>query len=130
MKYKNNQNIAQSGQVMLLAVLIIGTSILAMTTISGYLMLQRIKSSSNIVDSTKAIFAANTGIEWELFKCAKCNPNLVCDSTCIMFNSQKPVMSNNSTYFSSVIYNASNTPQSIKSIGQSIKAYRALEIKF
>ena len=63
---KNNQDLpAQAGQVMLLAVLIIGTSMLAMTSISGYLILQRIRSSSNIVDSTKAIFAADTGIEWE-----------------------------------------------------------------
>ena len=128
---KNNQDLpAQAGQVMLLAVLIIGTSMLAMTSISGYLILQRIRSSSNIVDSTKAIFAADTGIEWEFFKCAKCNPNLVCDSACTALDFQKPLMRNKSAYFSSVVYDASSTPQSIKSVGQSVKAYRAFEIKF
>lgn len=108
----NNQ-----GQVMLLAVLIIGASILAMTSISGYLMLQRIRSSSNIVDSTKAIFAADTGIEWELFKKNKCiegSTNPLCTT--------KPSLTNNSSF------NTFLSTQSIKAIGTSIKSNRAFEI--
>lgn len=53
---------------MMLSVLIIGTSILVFSTIGGYLMLQRLREASNIVDTTKAIFAADSGIECELYR--------------------------------------------------------------
>ena len=115
--FKFSASSANQGQVMLLAVLIIGASILTMTSISGYLMLQRIRSSSNIIDSTKAIFAADTGIEWELFKknkCAEGSTNPLC--------SEKPFLTNNSSF------NTFLSEQSIKSIGTSIKSNRALKV--
>ena len=52
----------------MLSVLIIGTSILVFSTIGGYLMLQRLREASNIVGTTKAIFAADSGIECELYR--------------------------------------------------------------
>lgn len=114
-KYENIKK--NQGQVMLLAVLIIGTSILTMTSISGYLMLQRIRSSSNIIDSTKAIFAADTGIEWELFKKNKCTEGSI-NPLC----STKPFLTNDSSF------NTFLSAQSIKSIGTSIKSNRAFKI--
>lgn len=59
-----NQN---SGQIMLLSIVIIGTSILVISVVAGYLMVQRLRFSSNMVDSTKAIFAADAGIECEQY---------------------------------------------------------------
>lgn len=59
-----NQN---SGQIMLLSIMIIGTSILVVSVVAGYLMVQRLRFSSNMVDSAKAVFAADAGIECEQY---------------------------------------------------------------
>ena len=123
----NNRN---NGQVMLLTVLILGGVILSVSMIAGYITVQKIRQSSDVANSTKAIFAADTGIEWELYKCFKCNPLIFCDSTCTALDSQKPSMGNNSTVSSSVVYDDSGAPQFIKSIGQSSNIFRAFEAQF
>jgi len=97
------------GQVMLLTVLILGGSILAASTITGYLMLLKVRESSDITNSAKAIFAADSGIEWELYKQFK-NPDY-----------PRPSLSNNTTFISS------NDTQKIKSIGESNNIFRAFE---
>lgn len=56
------------GQVMLLTVLILSGTVLAATTIAGLLTLFQIRQSSNISNSTAAIYAADSGIEYELYK--------------------------------------------------------------
>ncbi len=61
----------RQGQVMLLAVLVISGTILGATTIAGMLMLNQLRQATNIGLSMQAIFAADTGIEWELFKLFK-----------------------------------------------------------
>jgi len=101
-----------TGQAMLLTVLILGGSILGASTIAGYLMLLKIRSSSDITNSTKAIFAADTGIEWELYKQFK-NPNY-----------PKPSLSNGANFTSF------NDGTVIKSIGQSLNSHRAFEMQF
>lgn len=95
---------------MLLTVLILGGSILGASTIAGYLMLLKIRGASDITNATKAIFAADTGIEWELYKQFK-NPTY-----------PRPLLSNNATFTSS------NDTQLIKSIGQSSNIFRAFEM--
>lgn len=65
---KINKN---NGQVMLLAVLVISGTILGATTVAGMLMLNQLRQATNIGLSMQAIFAADTGIEWELFKLFK-----------------------------------------------------------
>ena len=52
---------------MLIIVLILGASVLGVTTIAGYVSLQKIRAATNIIDSTKAIYAADAGIEWCLY---------------------------------------------------------------
>ena len=64
-------NYMRKGQVMLLAVLVISGTILGATTIAGMLMLNQLRQATNIGLSMQAIFAADTGIEWELFKLFK-----------------------------------------------------------
>ena len=100
------------GQVMLLTVLILGSVILSASTIAGYLMTLKIRASSDIANSAKAIFAADAGVEWELYKQFK--------------NSDypKPLFSNNADFISS------NDGQNIKSIGQTSNSFRAFEIEF
>ena len=57
-----------SGQAMLIAVVIMGSILLSITTIAGYLSTQRLKTSSDVAASTRAIYAADAGIEWNLYK--------------------------------------------------------------
>jgi len=101
-----------TGQAMLLTVLILCGSILGASTIAGYLMLLKIRNSSDITNSTKAIFAAETGIEWELYKQFKDGSNY-----------PEPSLSNNTDFTSS------NDGTVIKSIGQSLNSYRAFEVQ-
>lgn len=56
---------------MLLTVLILGGSILGASAIAGYLMTLKIRNSSDIINSTKAIYAADAGIEWKLYNLFK-----------------------------------------------------------
>lgn len=60
---KNNR-----GQAILISIVVLGSIVLSITTIAGYLSIQRIRSSRDIVDSAKAIYAADTGIELEAYK--------------------------------------------------------------
>ncbi|MBN2197880.1 hypothetical protein JW698_01645 [Candidatus Wolfebacteria bacterium] len=108
-KFKNKLNFLNycyKGQVMLLTVLILGGSILIASTIAGYLMMLKIRSSSDIINATKAIYAADAGIEWNLYTRFK-------DSY------PQPYLSNGST-FEIVV-----DEQEIKSIGKSSNSFRA-----
>ena len=64
----NQALIRNSGQVMLLTVLVVSGTILGATTIAGMLTLNQLRQANNISLSTQALFAADAGIEWELFK--------------------------------------------------------------
>lgn len=58
----------QSGQVMLLTVIILSGTLLAILALVGFLMLHKIRQSTDITNSTKSVLAADSGIEWELFR--------------------------------------------------------------
>ena len=57
----------RSGQAMLTAVLSISGAILGATTVAGFLMLYQLRASTDSENSAKAIFAADSGVEWTLF---------------------------------------------------------------
>lgn len=59
------------GQAMLIAVLSLGGAILGATAIAGLLMTYEIRSTTDIVSSAKAIFAADSGVEWALYSAFK-----------------------------------------------------------
>jgi hypothetical protein len=99
------------GQVMLLTVAIIGGLILTASAIAGLLMLYQIRQTTDTINSAKAIFAADTGIEWGLYGMFK-DPNY-----------SKPTMTNGANFDTTV-----NGTSSIKSIGHSSKSYRAFEL--
>ena len=81
----------QKGQVMLLSVLIISGAVLGATAIAGLLMLYQVRQATNITLSMQALFAADAGVEWELFKLFKSdivseNPDLeikMTNNTCV-----------------------------------------------
>ncbi len=99
---------------MLLTVLILGGTILGATTIAGYLMLQKIQIASNITNSTRAIFGADSGLEWEMYR------------KFVNAEQEKPAFSNGVTFTTVVAEDGSF----IKSIGTSGKTSRALEVNF
>jgi hypothetical protein len=100
------------GQVMLLTTLILAGILLGATTIAGILMVYQIRQSTDIAESTKAIYAAETGLEWELYKQNK-DANYV-----------KPIMTNGTSFETSF---ATGT---IKSVGYSGKTARALQLTY
>jgi hypothetical protein len=52
---------------MLIAILSLGGAMLAATTIAGLLILYQLRATTNSVNSSESIFAADTGIEWSLY---------------------------------------------------------------
>lgn len=97
---------------MLLTVLVLGGSILGASTIAGYLMLLKIRTSSDITNSTKAIYAADSGIEWELYKYFKDKPDYA-----------QPALSNGASFIAT-------EGETIKVVGNAGNSYRAFEITF
>ena len=61
-------NMNNKGQVMILTVLIISGTILGATTIAGILMVNQIRQATNAQHSLQALFAADAGLEWELYR--------------------------------------------------------------
>lgn len=51
---------------MLLVVLAIGGTLLGATTLGGMLLAYQIRQSADLANSTRAIFAADAGLEWAL----------------------------------------------------------------
>lgn len=70
---------SRQGQVMILTILALGGTLLGATTVAGLLTLYQIRNSTDLTNSAKAIFAADAGIEWALYK-----------STCANGGGQQP----------------------------------------
>lgn len=79
-KFKNIKS--QEAQAMLIVVMILGATMLGVATIAGYVSLQKIKTVAEIMDSTKAIYAADAGVEWCFYNKFSSNgtSTFVCDT--------------------------------------------------
>lgn len=122
----------RGGQVMLITVLALTGTILGATTIAGLLMIYQIRQSTDIVNSTKAIFAADSGIEWRLYRFYKvddqeCNPD--CDGAG-SGSCQQPEFQNNATLNTTCTLQmiSGTSTVVIKSTGFSANNARAFEI--
>jgi Tfp pilus assembly protein PilX len=104
--FKNKQN----GQVLLITVLVL-MSTFALSIALGGMVLYELRAMVNTNESVKALYAAESGIEWQLFKTNKGNTDM-------------PVMTNNTTY-----ENDSGTGY-IRSSGNSGRVNRAIEVSF
>ncbi|MFH0712546.1 MAG: hypothetical protein V2A55_01680 [Candidatus Jorgensenbacteria bacterium] len=65
----------QGGQVMILSVVMLGGILLSAASIAGLLMVYQIRASNDAVNSAKAVFAADAGVEavaWCLGKGPDC----------------------------------------------------------
>ncbi len=59
---------SQRGQVMLITTLVLSGVVLASITVAGVLMLYQIRQAGNAAQSAKAIYAADTGINYRLYQ--------------------------------------------------------------
>lgn len=101
-----------SGQVMLLTITVLSGTFLTATALIGFLIIHEIRQATDIANSTKAIFAADTGIEWELYRSFKYPA------------SPRPHLTNETTFDTFVEGN------SIRSIGRMGNTARAFEVTF
>ena len=62
------KHVSDSGQVMLITVLVLSSITLASAVISSVLTTNQIRQSRGISNSAKAIYAADSGVEYELFR--------------------------------------------------------------
>ncbi len=116
----------EDGQVMLMAVVILSGVFLAITAISGYLTLTQLRLATAASDSTRAIFAADTGVEWELYKHFRCADPGTAPARC---GEPPPTLANNA------IFETKMNPggESVKSTGYADgrkKIARAFELLF
>ena len=119
--------IHEKGQVMLITVLTLGGLLLAVTTIGGLLMTYQIRQSSDITNSTKAIIAADAGIEWELYKIKQANstyPQIQFTNNASVATTCKLADGTDCKYDG----NDLDAGVTIKSIGNSSRIYRAFEM--
>lgn len=113
-KFRNQR--PKSGQAMLILVLILGATMLGVTAIAGYVSLQKLKASTDIRDSTVAIYAADSGVEWCFY--TKFGPVGSSTNPC---NTTETLRNNSSV---SVI----DSGTMVKSIGQMGNSFRAFGI--
>lgn len=106
----------QRGQVVLLTTLVLSGVILASITVAGLLMLYQIRQAGNALQSTSAIFAADAGVEYELFRFLKNK----CDYPA-------PDFKNGASLDSEIVFEASGDLV-INSDGRSGKTFRSFRL--
>jgi hypothetical protein len=118
--YKLQNTNYEKGQVLLMTVLVLGGVMVAASTIAGYLMLLRIRQSTDSASSAVAISAADAGIEWDLYQRTKDSARVDSDK----YYPTPPVLTNGATV---EVY---SSPTSTKSIGKYSNTFRAFEVTF
>lgn len=63
-----NSGSKNSGQVMLLTVLVLSATLLSVTFVAGLLTFYQLRQAGSVVNSVKAIYAAEAGLELELYR--------------------------------------------------------------
>jgi hypothetical protein len=102
------------GQVMLITVMSLSAITLAAMTISSLLTLIQLRQAQGISNSTKAVYAADAGIEYELYKVFK-DPTF-----------PTPNMTNDSSFTTSI----DGVTKSIRSVGHAGSAVRAFRVSY
>ncbi len=126
----------RDGQVLLITVLALGATILGATTIAGLLLVYQIRQATDLSNSGRAVYAADSGIEWGLY-----NYYFSHFSTFRHPNKKmiaEPTLTNQTT-FEMVCYNGSAVPANktacsnedvtaIRAVGKSGNASRSFEV--
>ena len=103
---------------MLITVMMLSAAILASTSLAGLLILYQLRQATDATASTKAIFAADAGLERALYNESKLG------GTEIYPLKPLQVFDNGATY---TVTKDDTDPSLIKSIGQSGRAARAFQ---
>ena len=120
---------AKDGQVMLITSIVLSSTLLGATAIAGLLMLYQLRQGSDITNSTKAIFAADAGLEWRLYRFFKVDRSCDCSDP---DQCPPPEFLNGATLQTSCVSSAGDTSQTvtIRSTGFANKNARAFEFNF
>lgn len=108
------------GQVMIIAVLAIGGTLLGASAIAGLLTIFQIRQSTDLANSTRAIYAADAGLEWALYEVKSQSDRDAWPAI------SQPTFSNGATV--SITIDA--VTGEIKSVGSSGKSSRAFQLFF
>ena len=126
---------SRSGQVMILTILALGGTLLGATTIAGLLTLYQIRNSTDLANSAKAIFAADAGVEWGLYKFSCANGGL--QTPCVVPEPDANISFSNGSSVKvtclgagAVVDCTNPSVTSIKSVGASGGSTRAFEVFF
>ncbi len=119
-KYKIPNTKYESGQVMILTVVLISGAILSATSLAGLLVMYQLKQSTDIVNSAKAIFAADAGIECALYNYNPSDPANPRGVDCSKWD-----LSNKSSFSTKM-----TAPTVVTSIGKSGRSARAFQMDF
>jgi len=115
---------SKSGQVMLLTAVLISGIVLSATSLAGLLTIYQLRQVTDVNSSTKAIFAADTGIEWELYKKfgdSKAYPP---------HGANTNVGLDNGATFQTFLTTDPSNPSLVNSVGTSGRSSRAFQIYF
>lgn len=123
----NNINL-KKGEIALISVLLIGGALITSAAIAGLVTIYQIRQANDVAASTKAIFAADAGIEWQSYCYKTSNANVGCPQNENEFKEVPFTFSNGAT--SSVAYKVINEEIIMRSIGGYGDAVRALETVF
>lgn len=117
---------SSAGQAMLFFVVVVGSLILIVTTIAGYITVQRIRSVRSASYSLQAIYGADAGIECNLYKLFSALPgagSTSCDSFTL---SNQTTVQTTSTV--DVVTDPSNPFLEVRSVGKSNNTLRAYSL--
>lgn len=106
-----------SGQLMLITVLLLGGVIMSAASLLGFLIVYKMRQATDIGDSAKAFFASDTGKEWELYQALKLGERLSFDGC--------PKFENNAGFETIVGLSDNGKALNILSVGKASKNVRA-----
>ena len=107
------------GQVMLLTTVMLSAAILSATSLAALLVLYQLRQTSDVAASTKAIFAADSGIECILFNQFRTTAVLDCD-----------IEGKEANFQNGAQFKILNLGATSKSVGRAGRSARSLEITF
>jgi hypothetical protein len=125
LKTRTSRLAPREGQIMMITVVVLGTTLLSATVVAGLLLILQIREGGNLASSARAFYAADAGIEWGLYAFTK--------GTTLT----TPVFTNGAQS-SVTCYDAANavtdcntsSTKAIRAVGSSGNASRALEAAF
>ena len=110
---------------MMITVIVLGATLLSATVVAGLLLVLQIRQGGDLTASARAFYAADAGLEWGLYQFTQENP---LGSPTFTNTAAAAVTCYDAA--SAVVNCLSTSTKSIRSVGSSGQASRALEASF